>query len=155
MEKNRADFRKWVREHCQRSFIRELQIRGRGRGRRRGRGRGRSTRFCHNEIFKLFRLQLGRDEEVDCNNNNAITVTDFEHAHNEEKLDLVLVLVLVFESKARYLQERDFSSNAAVLAKAAKIVRRDLFSHNGFSFSGTFPVGCQESSVLASLKFLF
>ena len=24
--------------------------------------------FRHNEIFKLFRLQLGRDDEVDCNN---------------------------------------------------------------------------------------
>ena len=42
------------------------------------------------------------------------------------------------------LQEHDFSDDAAVLAKAAEIVRRDLFSHKGFSFSGTFPVGCQE-----------
>ena len=24
--------------------------------------------FRHNEIFKLFRLQLSRDDEVDCNN---------------------------------------------------------------------------------------
>ena len=24
--------------------------------------------FRHNDIFKLFRLQLGRDDEVDCNN---------------------------------------------------------------------------------------
>ena len=24
--------------------------------------------FRHNEIFKLFRLQLNRDDEVDCNN---------------------------------------------------------------------------------------
>ena len=24
--------------------------------------------FRHNEIFELFRLQLGRDDEVDCNN---------------------------------------------------------------------------------------
>ena len=24
--------------------------------------------FHHNEIFKLFRLQKGRDDEVDCNN---------------------------------------------------------------------------------------
>ena len=42
------------------------------------------------------------------------------------------------------LQEHDFSDDADVLAKAAEIVRRDLFSHKGFSFSGTFPVGCQE-----------
>ena len=52
------------------------------------------------------------------------------------------------------LQERDFSDDDAVLAKAAKIVRRDLFSHKGFLFSGTFLVGCQRSSVPASLKSL-
>ena len=43
--------------------ISELKI----RGRKRRRGRRRST-FRHNEILKLFRLQLGRDYEVDCNN---------------------------------------------------------------------------------------
>ena len=53
--------------------------------------------FRHNEIFKLFRLKLGLDDEVDCNN-----IVGFEHAHNEQKLDLVLVLVVVFKSKARY-----------------------------------------------------
>ena len=47
------------------------------------------------------------------------------------------------------LQERDFSGDAAVLAKAAQIVKRDLFSHSDFSFSGTFPVGGQENSVPA------
>ena len=52
------------------------------------------------------------------------------------------------------LQERDFSDDTAVLAKAAKIVRRDMFSHKGFSFSGTFPLGCQEISLPASLKSL-
>ena len=50
------------------------------------------------------------------------------------------------------LQERDFSDDTAVSAKAAKIVRRDMFSHKGFSFSGTFPLGCQEISLPASLK---
>ena len=52
------------------------------------------------------------------------------------------------------LQERDFSDDTAVLAKAAKIVRRDIFSHKGFSFAGIFPLGCQESSVPATLKSL-
>ena len=33
--------------------------------------------FRHNEIFKLFRLQLNRDDEVGCNNIvNAIIATD-------------------------------------------------------------------------------
>ena len=55
----------------------------------------------HNEIFKLFRLQLGRDDEADCNNIVSHRCHGFEHAHNEQKLDLVLVLVVVFKSKAR------------------------------------------------------
>ena len=49
------------------------------------------------------------------------------------------------------LQERDFSDDTAVLAKAAKIVRRDMFSNKGFSFSGTFPLGCQEISLPAMI----
>ena len=52
------------------------------------------------------------------------------------------------------VKERDFSDDAAVLAKAAKIVRRDMFSHKGFNFTGSFPLECQENSVPASLKSL-
>ena len=43
------------------------------------------------------------------------------------------------------LKERDFSDDTLVLAQAAKIVRRDMFSHNGFNFSGAFPLECQET----------
>ena len=50
------------------------------------------------------------------------------------------------------LQECDFSDDTAVLAKAAKIVRRDMFSHKGFSFSGTFPLGFQEISFRGGLQ---
>ena len=52
------------------------------------------------------------------------------------------------------LKERDFSDDALTLARAAKIVRQDIFSHRGFSFSGTFLQECQETSVPASLKTL-
>lgn len=31
-----------------------------------------------------------------------------------------------------------------VLKKAARIVRNDIFSSNGFSFNGSFPQGCQQ-----------
>ena len=33
------------------------------------------------------------------------------------------------------LKERDFSNDALTLARAAKIVRQDIFSNRGFSFS--------------------
>lgn len=52
------------------------------------------------------------------------------------------------------VKERDLSDDTKILAKAAKILRRDIFSHSQFKFDGSFPVDCQESSVPASLKSL-
>jgi hypothetical protein len=50
------------------------------------------------------------------------------------------------------VKERDCSDDAKILAKAAKIIRRDMLSHSEFTFNGSFPIGCQETSVPASLK---
>ena len=48
--------------------------------------------------------------------------------------------------------QRDFSEDALIFAKAAEIVRKDIFSNKGFTFSGRFTKDCQESTVPASLK---
>ena len=53
--------------------------------------------FRHNEIFKLFRLQLGRETKLIATTLSRHHCHGFEHAHHEQKLDLFLVL----ESKAR------------------------------------------------------
>ena len=52
------------------------------------------------------------------------------------------------------VRQRDFSEDARILAKAAGIIRKDMFSHKGFTFSGSFTKDCQESAVPASLKSL-
>ena len=52
------------------------------------------------------------------------------------------------------MQQRDFSEDVVILAKASAIVRKDMFSHKGFKFSGSFTEDCQEKSVPASLKSL-
>lgn len=52
------------------------------------------------------------------------------------------------------LKERDFLDDIEVLAKAAKIIRKDMFCHNGFTFTGSFQPDCQDTSVPASLKSL-
>lgn len=52
------------------------------------------------------------------------------------------------------MQQRDFSEDAVILAKASAIVRKDIFSHKGFQFSGNFTEDCPECSVPASLKSL-
>jgi len=45
------------------------------------------------------------------------------------------------------LKNRDFSEDASILTRAAAIVRKDIFSHQGFEFSGCFPAECQEYSL--------
>jgi len=52
------------------------------------------------------------------------------------------------------LKKRDFSENAAILAKAAMIIRNDTFNHQCFKFDGYFPSKCQENSLPSSLKYL-
>ena len=51
-------------------------------------------------------------------------------------------------------KEKNFSEGAVILAKAAAIIRNDVFNHQCFQFSGNFPPGCQESSLPSSLKSL-
>lgn len=52
------------------------------------------------------------------------------------------------------LKKRDFSEDAVILAKAASIIRNDIFNHQCFNFAGCFPPGCQEDSLPSSLKSL-
>ena len=41
-----------------------------------------------------------------------------------------------------------------ILAKAAKIIRNDIFDQDWFKFNGCFPPECQEDSLPTSLKSL-
>lgn len=47
--------------------------------------------------------------------------------------------------------ERDDDLEALQLARAAGIIRRDIFNHKNKLFDGTFPSNCQTRSVPASL----
>ena len=55
----------------------------------------------------------------------------------------------MFEDLA--VKDRDYSDDALILAKAAKIIRKDIFAHRQFKFTGTFPSDCQSESVPSSL----
>ena len=52
------------------------------------------------------------------------------------------------------LKQRNFSEDAEILARAATIVRKDIFAHKGFSFSGCFPMDCQLKYLPSSLRSL-
>ena len=67
--------------------------------------------------------------------------------------------VLIFKEGMRNmlketLRNRDFDEDALILAKAATIIRNDIFNHTGFTFTGSFPEKCQENSLPSSLKYL-
>ena len=48
----------------------------------------------------------------------------------------------------------NYEKDASALAKAAETVRQDIIKQNGFRFNASFPLECQEESVLTSLKML-
>ena len=107
-------------------------------------------------LFENRLSDLGYPKSVNRSRLKSKILDHFQEAHEHDDGKQT---VLIFRNGLKNivkeaLQERDFSDDTAVLAKAAKIVRRDIFSHEGFSFSGIFPLGCQKSSVPASLKSL-
>ena len=52
------------------------------------------------------------------------------------------------------LKKRDFSEDALILARAASIIRKDIFNHEGILFNGSFPEKFQDTSLPSSLKTL-
>jgi hypothetical protein len=57
--------------------------------------------------------------------------------------------IIVFDEGMRKilkdaLKKQDYLGDAQILAKAAEIIRRDIFQHNGFKFSGSFSAKSQE-----------
>ncbi len=52
------------------------------------------------------------------------------------------------------LESRDFQSEALLLSKLTKIIRREIFQWKCFSFNGQFPNNCQCDSIPPLLKSL-
>ena len=51
----------------------------------------------------------------------------------------------------RAVKIRDFNEDADTLNRAAKIIRKDIFDHDGFKFEGAFEIQCQEDAIPTSL----
>lgn len=73
-------------------------------------------------------------------------------AHSQGR-DVLLAFDKDIGAALKQVCNQDFDSEALILAKAAKIVRRDIFGLKQ-TFIGRFPTGCQEASVTASLTAL-
>ena len=53
------------------------------------------------------------------------------------------------------LENRDYESEAFMMTKLAKVIRKELFDHKPLQFNGTFPDSCQSESVPTILKSWF
>jgi len=67
--------------------------------------------------------------------------------------------VMVFEQGMQQMlkqvmMESNYENEAIILAKAAKIVWKEIIGHKSFHFDGKFPIFCQQTSVPSSLKML-
>ena len=50
------------------------------------------------------------------------------------------------------LEIREFDKEMQTIAKTAKIIREDMFKHQGFKFDGHFDDACQLDSIPSTLK---
>lgn len=79
----------------------------------------------------------------------------FPHAQEQsDGKNKILVFEQGMQQMLKHAMENNCGGDAIVLAKAAKIVRKDIISNEGFHFNGTFPSGCQQRSLPMSLKTL-
>lgn len=65
--------------------------------------------------------------------------------------------MLIFDQGMRQILKQAFTyyeGDASILAKAAKIIREDIFKSEGFHFDATFPPNCQEDSIPTTVKML-
>lgn len=115
--------------------------------------------FKLSELHSLFEGRLKDLGVTKTVNKTRLKKALLEHLEDAQEQHDGKNMVFVFKEGMRNilkeaLKTRDFSDDAAVLAKAATIVRDDLFAHKGFNFSGCFQIECQQNSVPSSLKSL-
>lgn len=74
----------------------------------------------------------------------------------QEQNDGKHVVLFFYQGMKQMLKQAftDYEGDASILAKAAKIIREDIFKSEGFHFDATFPPKCQEDSIPTTLKML-
>ena len=113
--------------------------------------------FTLKELYAMYvdRFQnLGVRKYVHRSRLKHIILEHFQEAQQQQEGKYVVIVFKEGMSNMlrEALKQQDFSEDANILAKAAKIIRKDIFDHEGFRFTGSFTPNCQEDSVPASLK---
>ena len=112
------------------------------------------------EIHQLYinrLLDFGIKKSVNRTRLKARILSQFS-GELQEQTDGKNVLLVLNKGMVSFIKEelykQDYESDALILAKAAKIVRREVFCEDGFHFVGTFPSQSQNASIPSSLKVL-
>jgi hypothetical protein len=74
---------------------------------------------------------------------------------HEEGRDILIVLDEDVGRSIRQTSALESEAEAVILARAARILRRDILQHQNPPFEGSFPNGCQEKSVPSTLVSFF
>ena len=115
--------------------------------------------FKLSELHTLYvsRLEdLGVDKAI---NKTRLKLQLLEHFPEAQEQSDGKKVIIVFkkgmESMLRdAMKKRNYSEDVEILARAATIIRNDIFSHDGFNFNGSFPPKCQENCLPTTLKSL-
>ena len=109
-------------------------------------------------LFDLFRNRLkalGVDKEV---NRGRFREKVMEYFPYAEELSDGKNMILVFQQRIQEMlketRTQDFEEETMILAKAAKIIRKEITNCTKFTFAGSFPSNCQEKSIPVHLKTL-
>ena len=90
--------------------------------------------------------------------NDALQNKIIEYFSDAQEQDDGRNKVLVFQPGMRDMLKQamkcDNEGDALVMAKATKIIRRDIIGSKRFHFNGSFPLGCQQASVPTNLNSL-
>jgi hypothetical protein len=115
--------------------------------------------FRLSELHNLYISRLLDLEVRKVINKTRLKECLLDHFHEaQEQYEGKHIIIVFKEGMANILRdalkERDYSEDAITLAKAANIIRNDMFNHSGFKFNGSFSPNCQEDSLPTSLKSL-
>ena len=99
--------------------------------------------------------EFGIDTEVNKVRFKEKILSHFHEAQAQsDGKNILLIFQQGMQQILKHVLNTDYESDAMILAKAARIIRKDIFNFHGFHFSGSFPPGCQQESVPINLKYL-
>ena len=114
--------------------------------------------FKFSALYQLYEKRinyLGVEKEVNRSRFKESILSYFPQAQEQsDGKNKILVFEQGMQQMLKQATACDYESEALLLAKVAKIIRKEIVSHKGFYFDGKFPSGCQQVSLPSTLKTL-